>query len=63
MRMLFLSIILLLPMASGCTAQEARDTLFRTVENAARGACETAENCRNQCFDGRTAHGPGYRCP
>ena len=48
--------------ANACTKQEAVDTLGRTVEGTARGACENAGNCQNTCPDGSIAQGPFYHC-
>ena len=63
MRIILISTPLILAFLTACTAKEASDTLSRTVEGIARGACEAAGNCRNICPDGTTAHGPGYHCP
>jgi len=46
-----------------CTRQEAVETLGRTLEGTARGACEQAGNCQNTCPDGSVAKGPLYTCP
>ena len=45
-----------------CTAQDARDTLWNSVEALARSACDGAGNCRNSCPDGSAAQAPAYRC-
>ena len=58
----FMVMLFSTPLVTGCSAQQAGDTAFRTLENTARNICETAGNCQNTCPDQSPAMKPGYTC-
>lgn len=62
-RAAILAAVIVLVSAPACTRQEAIDTLGKTAEGVARGACKNAGNCQNTCPDGSIARGPLYSCP
>ena len=46
--------VTLLLFLGGCAGERAADVAWRTLENAARAACESARTCDNVCPDGST---------